>query len=206
MCPFCYIGKKRFENALQQFAHRDQVEVAWKSFQLNPDLVTGQYANINDYLAAVKGISREQAAEMNRQVAAMAAESGVVMNPERSIPANSFRAHRLIHFARSQGNGTEVAGLLFRAYFEDGLNVDDVDVLVDVAGNAGLDRDETRRFLEDRTLPLAEAVEQDIYEARQIGVRGVPYFVFGDKYAVSGAQAEATFLGALEQTWKESGG
>ncbi|MET0637821.1 MAG: DsbA family oxidoreductase [Chitinophagaceae bacterium] len=201
MCPFCYIGKRRFESGLAMFPQRDDIEITWKSFQLNPNLQTNTGKSINEYLADVKGWSVEEARQMNARVTEMAAGEGLTFDFDKAVITNSFDAHRVIQLAKSHGLGDEMEERLFRAYFTEGLDTSDFDTLVKLAAEAGLDPDETARVLAGKE--FTEEVERDLYEARQIGVRGVPYFVFNDRYAVSGAQSGETFLGALQKSWSE---
>jgi predicted DsbA family dithiol-disulfide isomerase len=201
MCPFCYIGKRRFEQALAQFPHKDEVEVYWKSFQLNPAMKTDPTKNINQYLADIKGISLQQAQQMNARVTDMAKEVGLQYDFSKAVVANSFDAHRLIQLAKTKGKGDDMEEQLFKAYFTEGKNTADHTTLLQLATDIGLDATEVKKVLDSND--YAEAVEQDIYEARQIAVRGVPYFVLNDRYAISGAQATETFLGALNTAWAE---
>lgn len=201
MCPFCFIGKRRFEKALEKFPHKEDVEVVWKSFQLNPDMKTQPGKNINEYLAEVKGWSIDQAREMNDRVTAMAREEGLHYNFDRAIVANSFDAHRLVQLAKEKGKGDEMEEALFHAYFEEGKNIADSTTLIDLAAGIGLAKQEVGELLSGQS--YSEQVDADIYEAQQIGVRGVPYFVLNDRYAVSGAQATDTFAGALEKAYGE---
>lgn len=202
MCPFCYIGKRKFEEALDSFENKTDVEVVWKSFQLNPDMVTDPTKNINDYLAESKGWSKEQVTQVQQHVVNMAREAGLDFHFDKAVLANSFDAHRFIQFAKSKGKGSEAEEALFRAYFTDGENTDNHDVIAKIAERIGLDVTQTYNVL--RSGAFSENVASDIYEARQIGVRGVPYFVFNDKYAVSGAQPSDVFLGALRQAYSEA--
>ncbi len=201
MCPFCYIGKRRFENALEQFPGKEHVEIEWKSFQLNPDMKTDPSKSINDFLAEHKGISVAQAKQMNDRVTAMAAEVGLQYDFDKAIAANSFDAHRLSHFAKRYGKQDAVEEALFKAYFTEGKNTADHETLVALAAEAGLNADETRAMLSGTD--FADAVNNDIYEAQQVGARGVPFFVFDNTYAVSGAQPSELFLQMLK---KASGG
>ncbi len=201
MCPFCYIGKRRFENALEQFPGKEHVEIEWKSFQLNPDMKTDPSKSINDFLAEHKGISVTQAKQMNDRVTAMAAEVGLQYDFDKAIAANSFDAHRLSHFAKRYGKQDAVEEALFKAYFTEGKNTADHETLVALAAEAGLNADETRAMLSGTG--FADAVNNDIYEAQQVGARGVPFFVFDNTYAVSGAQPSELFLQMLK---KASGG
>jgi predicted DsbA family dithiol-disulfide isomerase len=199
MCPFCYIGKRRFEAALAQFKNADDVEIEWKSFQLSPGIKTDPGKSIHQYLAEHKGISIEQAKALNDRVTQMAKEVGLVYNFDKAIPANSFRAHRFSHMAKQHGLQDKAEELLFRSYFTEGKNTDDVPTLVELGREIGLDPAEVTRMLESEQ--YAEEVKHDISEARQIGVSGVPFFVFNRKYAVSGAQESKVFVEVLEKSF-----
>lgn len=203
MCPFCYIGKRRFEKALADFPQRDKIEVEWKSFQLNPGLNAPAGQNIHEYLSETKGWSLDYARQVNSQVANMAMEEGLTYDFDKAVVANSFDAHRLIQLAKSQGKGDAMEELLFKAYFTEGKNIADPATLLDLGLTAGLEKEAIKTMLDGNG--YADAVENDIYESQQIGVRGVPYFVFNDKYAVYGAQASETFLGALKKSWSDGG-
>jgi predicted DsbA family dithiol-disulfide isomerase len=201
MCPFCYIGKRRFETALQQFPGKEDIEIVWKSFQLNPAMKTDPAKNINQYLADVKGWTLEYAKQMNAHVTNMAKEVGLHYDFEKAIVANSFDAHRLIQLAKANRKGDEMEERLFKAYFTEGKNTADHATLIQLGAEIGLDPATIKKVLASNE--YADKVEQDIYEAQQIGVRGVPYFVLNDRYAVSGAQASETFSGALNKAWEE---
>ena len=201
MCPFCYIGKRRFENALQQFPGKEAIEVVWKSSQLNPDMKTEPDKNINEYLAEKKGWTIDYAKEMNDHVTNMAKEVGLKYDFDKAIVANSFDAHQLIQLAKANGKGDEMEERLFKAYFTEGKNIADHATLVQLGTDIGLAQEKIKKVLSSHE--YADKVEQDIYEAQQIGVRGVPYFVFNDRYAVSGAQASETFAGALTKAYGE---
>lgn len=201
MCPFCYIGKRRFEKALEQFDAKDKIDIVWKSFQLNPAMETDPSKNITEYLAEVKGWSIPQARQINQQVTDMAKAEGLQYDFDKAIVANSFNAHRLIQLAKVNGKGDAMEEALFKAYFTEGKNIDDQNTLTELAIEIGIAASEVQSIFAGSD--YTEAVENDIYEAQQIGVRGVPYFVLNDKYAVSGAQASETFLGALQKAWGE---
>lgn len=201
MCPFCYIGKRKFEDALSKFENKDQIEVVWKSFELNPSLVTNPDKNLTEYLAESKGWSLDQTRQIQSQVLDMAKEVGLHYDFDKAVVANSFDAHRLIQLAKTKGKGDDAEERLFKAYFIEGKNTGDRETLVQLGTDIGLDSEELSKVLSSDA--FADAVQRDKYEANQIGVRGVPYFVFNDKYAVSGAQASETFLGALRQSYAE---
>lgn len=201
MCPFCYIGKRKFEQALRQFEHADEIQLEWRSFQLNPDLETDPDANINEYLAKTKNWSELEARQMNDRVTKMAAEVGLEYHMDQVVVANSFDAHRLIQFAKTQNKGDEAEEALFEAYFTKGRNMDDLDTLVEIAVQIGLDRKKSREVLEDDR--FSNAVKHDIQTAKSLNIHGVPFFLFNRKFAVSGAQNTETFLKALKQSWND---
>jgi predicted DsbA family dithiol-disulfide isomerase len=201
MCPFCYIGKRRFESALEKFPGAKDVTVEWKSFQLNPDLKTQPGKSINQHLAEIKGWSLEKAAEMNAYVTNMAKDAGLDYHMEKAIVANSFDAHRLSHLAKKHGVQDKVEELLFAAYFTEGKNTADHKVLTEIGVAAGLDAKEIELVLNSEL--YAMDVHNDVNEAQMLGVRGVPFFVFNRKYAVSGAQPEDAFLQTMERAAAE---
>ena len=201
MCPFCYIGKRKFESALEQFPQKDKIEIEWKSFQLNPAMKTEPGKSINEYISEIKGWSPEYAQQMNDHVTGMAAEVGLEYNMDKAVVANSFDAHRFVQYAKTKGKGDDAEEQLFKAYFTDGKNTADYDTLIELGSQIGLDADELRAVLEGTK--FTEQVRHDIYEAQQVGARGVPFFVLDRKYAVSGAQPSETFLGALEKSFAE---
>jgi len=201
MCPFCYIGKRRFENALQQFPFKDQIEIEWKSFQLNPNIKYEPGKNINQFLAEHKGISIERAKEMNDYVTNMAAAEGLRYDFDKAVVANSFDAHRFSHLAAKHGKGDAAEESLFKAYFTEGKNISDRDTLVELGENIGLNKEEVKQTLESNN--YANEVQNDIAEAEALGIRGVPFFVLDRKYAVSGAQSADAFVQALERSFTE---
>lgn len=197
MCPFCYIGKRRFEEALTQFNNADEVEVVWKSYQLNPHLKTDPTINIHQYLANIKGIDLDDARQMNQQVTEMAESVGLAYDFDRAIVANSFDAHRLSHLAAQHGLGNAAEEALFKAYFTEGKNIADKETLIALGAGIGLSAEGIKQML--NTDAFADNVKHDVAEAQQLGVRGVPFFVFDRKFAVSGAQPTAIFLQTLEK-------
>lgn len=200
-CPFCYIGKRKFELALAKFPHKDRVEVTWRSFQLDPTLETQKDINIYDYFSKVKGVSKSQAREMFDNVTEIAQEVGLHFKIEQSVVSNSFNAHRLIQLAKSKGLGNEIEEKLFVIHFTEGKDIDDRKTLIETGISVGLDEQEVKALLDSDA--YSQEVRQDESAAQTIGVRGVPFFVFDDKYAVSGAQSPETFLQVLEKSWEE---
>ena len=201
VCPFCYIGKTHFDEALAQFAEKENIEFVWKSFQLNPDLKTNLDQTLYEHLSESKGITVEQAEGMGIHAALMGQAAGIELNFDKSVVANSFNSHRLIHFAKANGKQQEMKTRLFRAYFTEGKNIDDTETLIALAREIGLDAEEARTVLESNK--YTEEVNNDINESQQLGVRGVPFFVFDRKYAVSGAQPTNAFVETLEKSFAE---
>lgn len=201
MCPFCYIGKRKFESALSQFPHKDEVQVIWKSFQLAPEIKTQIDKNMHQFLSEHKGLSIEQAKGMNDHVQQLARQVGLTYNFERSVVANSFNAHRFTHFSKQSNRQNEAEEILFRSYFTDGKNIDDYQTLIELGKEMGLDAEALQTALENGS--YADNVRADIDEARQVGVRGVPFFVVNRKYAISGAQESNAFLRALQKSFDE---
>lgn len=197
MCPFCYIGKRHLETALSQFPDQ-KFEIEWKSFQLDPTIVPQPGKNVYEYLAERKGMSVEESKQMHAGVVARAAEVGLDYNFEKAVISNSFEAHRLIQLAKTKGLGDTIEETFFKAYFTEGRDLNDNNTLVELCVGIGLNALDVKEVLEDKT-KFANAVRNDISEAQQIGVRGVPFFVFDRKYAVSGAQPIEHF----EQTIRE---
>lgn len=201
MCPFCYIGKRNFEKALAQFAEKEKIEIIWKSFQLDasvPDIATESY---EEYLVKRKGLSAEQVKGMLQNVTQMAHEAGLDYHFDRSVMVNSLKAHRLIQFAKTRKLGDEAEERLFHAFFTEGKSIADIDTLTQLGVEIGLDATELQvAFTEEQ---YAYQVNKDIQEARQIGVNGVPFFVFNRKYAISGAQPPQAFLETLRKSFDE---
>lgn len=202
MCPFCYIGKRHFEEAMKQFQEAEHVEVEWHSFQLDPSLPKpASDLSAYEYLAQRKGMSVEQSKAMHQNVVQMASNAGLNYNFDKAIVANSFDAHRLIQFAKTKQLGDAAEERLFKAYFIEGKNMCDASTLLELAKDIGLNEAEAREVINGDA--YSSEVKKDIEEASQIGVRGVPFFVFNRKYAVSGAQPSATFVNVLEKSFSE---
>lgn len=205
ICPFCYIGKQNFETALEQFADQKSIEVIWKSFQLDPTLPEVAAESYADYLVKRKGMALEQVNGMLANVTAMASHAGLDYQLDQSIIVNSLKAHQLIQFAKSKNLGNEAEERLFKAFFTEGKNIADSETLIQLGKDFGLDVSELKANLEDEKYKYE--IAQDIQEAQNIGVTGVPFFVFDRKYAVSGAQPAEAFLETLNRSfteWKKS--
>jgi protein disulfide-isomerase len=201
-CPFCYIGKRKFEAALAAFEGRDEVIVTWRSFQLNPNLAPQPGKDIYTHLAEMKGISWEQSVQMHQQVKAMAAEAGLDYDFDRTVVANSYDAHRLIQLAKTEGLGDAAEEQLFKAYFTEGKDIGNHAILTQLGEAIGLEATTVKDVLAQSA--YSKEVDADIEEARALGIRGVPFFVIDRKYAVSGAQAPEAFLSVLRQARQEN--
>ncbi|AWN22752.1 disulfide bond formation protein DsbA [Deinococcus irradiatisoli] len=200
-CPWCYIGKRRFEQALAQFPNRDQVDVVWHSFELDPSAPQRDEMAMRERLAAKYGRSSAEAQAMLDQMTQTAAGEGLEYHFEKAQPSNTFQAHQLLHLAAEHGVQDALKERFLSAYLREGQHLGDTDTLVALAAEVGLSPDEARHALEQQT--YAQAVRQDEAQAQAYGIQGVPFFVLGGKYGVSGAQAPETLLGALKQVWSE---
>jgi predicted DsbA family dithiol-disulfide isomerase len=202
VCPWCYVGKRHFEKALSRFNHADQVQVEWRSFELDPDSPRRVDMPVTEMLQRKYGMSREQAIAANEKMTALAASVGLEYHLDEAQRGNTFDAHRLIHLAASHGLGDAMKERLLAAYFTEGLPVGDVPTLVALGIEVGLDPDEVATVLAGDT--FGAEVRQDESRARALGANGVPFFVIDETYGISGAQPPEVLLGAMEQAWSET--
>lgn len=201
MCPFCYIGKQNFEAALAQFSDRKDLEVIWKSFQLDPSLPEIAQESFQDYLVKRKGINHEQVSKMLSNVTMSAKQVGLDFHLDQSVIVNSIKAHQLIQFAKTKSLGNEIEERLFQAFFTESKNIADVETLIQLGKEVGMDKAELKNiFTDEKYLKMAQ---QDFEEARSLGISGVPFFVFDRKYAISGAQPVDVFLETLQGSFAE---
>jgi predicted DsbA family dithiol-disulfide isomerase len=198
VCPWCYIGKRRFEAALEQFEHRDEVEITWRAFELDPDAPRDPEGTHRERLAAKLGRGLEEIDAMQAHVTELAAAEGLEYHLDRARGANTFDAHRLLALAREQGLQDVAWERLMHAYFSEGENVSDRATLIRLGGEIGVD---AQVALDDER--YAEAVREDEDLAARMGIRGVPFFVLGRRFGVSGAQPADAFLEALRQAWTD---
>ncbi|MEX5633390.1 DsbA family oxidoreductase [Parafrankia sp. FMc2] len=197
VCPWCYIGKRRLEKALASYEHAGEVEVVWRSFQLDPTQRRGENLPTSQMLASKYGVSPAEATAMNDRVTALAAEEGLAYRLDLAVTANTLDAHRLIHFAATRGLADAAQDRLLRAALVDGAAVDDPDTLVRLAAEVGLPADATREALDGGA--YAEDVRADLEQARALGIRGVPFYAVDRTYGVSGAQPVETLLDLLRR-------
>jgi predicted DsbA family dithiol-disulfide isomerase len=202
VCPWCFIGKRKLEAALSRFPHADQVEVVWRSFQLDPSVPEGHTEPTLPALAAKYGRSGEEMAGMQRRVEEVAAAEGLHYHLAEGVRGNTLLAHQLIHLAAERGLGGAMKERLLRGYFEEQRSVFDVDSLVPLAVEVGLDEAEVRAALADRR--YLAAVREDIDTARALGATGVPFFVVDRTYGAAGAQPAEVLLQLLERAWADS--
>lgn len=202
MCPFCYIGKHNFENALEKLPFKDKVEVEWKSFQLDPTLEQGNAISTAQYFKDKKGFQEPQAQQMMNHVAEAGKAAGLEFNFSKALITNTFSAHKLLHLAKKYKKANEMEELLFKAHFTEGKDVSDVNVLINLASALELNEEEARKAVTSEEFDYE--INQDILEARNNGISSVPFFVLNGKYAVSGAQPVDVFKNALMQTYQET--
>ena len=200
-CPFCFVGKRKFEKALEKFPHAEQLEIIWHSFQLDPNLVTQTDINPYEYFATAKGITVERAKAMHSGAEMAGKEAGIDFNFDDSKVANSFKGHLMIQLSKTKNLVNEMEEALFEAQFLKGQNIDDEETLINIAKSIGFSEEEAKNALQSDE--LAYLVKQDMQLAAQLGINAVPFFVINDKYGISGAQQPELFLEALEKTWTE---
>ena len=197
VCPWCYLGKRRFERALAQFEGAGDVEVTWRSFQLNPAQPKGDPRNHDEYLASKMGVSVAQVHQMNERLVGLAAEEGLDYHFETYKVINTFDAHRVMHLARALGKGTEAHERMLRAQLVEGELLEDDATLARLMAEIGIPEGRTLDVLaSDR---FTAEVEEEIQDAAALGCTGVPFFVFDRKYGVSGAQGSDVFLNVLRR-------
>lgn len=198
MCPYCYIGKLHYEKALEQFEWKDQIELEWKAFQLNPDLPDkGNGIPVMDYLHNTVGVSEDDTKKMNEQIAELAKENGVKSNLENAFAANTLDAHRLIKLAATKGLDSKVMQLISKAYFEEAKDYSDHTFLTEIGTTAGLEKKEVEKLLGNDD--YAYEVKQDIQEANNLGFDTVPTFLFNRKHALVGSQPVGAFIKTLQK-------
>jgi predicted DsbA family dithiol-disulfide isomerase len=204
VCPWCAIGKRRFETALGRFEHRADVDVVWRAFELDPHAPARRTGDLAEILAAKYGMTHDEARAANERLTRMATEEGLDFHLERAQPGNTFDAHRLLHFARHAGPGVQDAlkERLFVAYFTEGAPLGDHETLCRLAAEAGLDAQRCTEILAgDR---YSDEVRADEREAHELGVTGVPFFVVDGRFGIPGAQDADTILEVLRRAWTQA--
>ena len=198
-CPWCYIGKRKFEAGVAEFD--GEVEVEYHSFELSPDTSLDFDGNTVDYLSQRKGMPVDEVKKMLTHVSGIAADVGLDYHFDDVHQTNTIKAHELLHFAKSKGRQIDMKERLLKSYFVDGRHVGKIDELADLAAEIGLDRDEAQRALDAGT--YTADVKADVAQAQAYGIQGVPFFVIDGKYGVSGAQDSSAFTNMLEQVQSE---
>jgi predicted DsbA family dithiol-disulfide isomerase len=201
VCPFCYIGKRLLEQAINKFSHKDQVKVLFKSYELDPYGESDTSLSVDEVLAEKYNMTMEQVKTMNEQVIQKAVTVGLNYNFDTMVQTNTLDAHRLAKYATKAGKGAELTERILKAHFTESKFIGDKDILTELAVEVGLEQNEVKRVLSGND--YADAVRADEKEAKQLGVQGVPFFVFNRKYAISGAQPLDLFMDTLEKVWRE---
>ena len=202
VCPWCYIGKRRFEAALERFEHRDEITIMWRSFELDPEAAREQMGNAAERLAGKYGMTIERAQQLHAEMTERAAAEGLEYHLDVSRGGNTFDAHRMIHLAATYGHQADAQERLMRAYFTEGEDISVWDNLVRLMGEVGVDPVQAREALElDR---FADDVREDENLAGRLGIQGVPFFVLDRRFGVSGAQPPELLLDALQRAWDEA--
>lgn len=201
VCPFCYIGKRRLEEALESTELKDTAEVVFKAYQLDPDSPKVTDLKMHDVLSTKYNMSMDEAKKMTENIAAQAKEVGLDYDFENMRRANTFDAHRLVKLAETENLGAEMTEALLNAYFVEAQQIGDPEFLTQLGASVGLASERVRAMLESDE--FASNVKEDIAEAGQVGVKGVPFIVINRKYAISGAQPAATFAEALQKVAQE---
>ncbi len=202
ICPWCYIGTRRFENALAGFAQRESVQVIWRSFELDPNAPRQRDGTLEELLAKKYRVSLEQAAEMNARVTRIAREVGLDYRLSIARPGNTFDAHRLLHYADSRKLGDRATERIMHGYFSEGLEVGDRAALARLAPEFGIAESEALTMLESDN--YSSDVRADEARAAEFGVTGVPFFLFDERSAITGAQAVEVFAEALQRQQTDS--
>jgi predicted DsbA family dithiol-disulfide isomerase len=202
VCPWCYIGKRRFEQALETFEHADEVTVMWRSFELDPEAPKTPEGTAAERLAAKYGMSVERAQTLHAEMTERAAAEGLEFRFDLARGGNTFDAHRVIHLAATYGHQAAAQERLMRAHFSEGEAISDPETLVRLVAEVGVDEAEARDVLGgDR---FAADVREDELLATQLGIQGVPFFVLDRRFGVSGAQPPEVLVQALERAWDEA--
>jgi predicted DsbA family dithiol-disulfide isomerase len=195
VCPFCFIGKKKLEKAISKLNLSDQVEIEWHSFQLDPDFPKGESIPSSEYLAKRKNFPLEQINSIQQQLTASAKPYGIDFQFDKSLSFNTMDVHRLWQWSKTLGKSSELKEALMLAYFTNGVDLSKEENVLKVVEICGLDRIEAQAIF--RSDAFSNDVDEDIYQASQIGVRGVPFFVINNQFAISGAQEDSVFESAL---------
>ena len=202
-CPYCYIGERQLEKALENFSDREDIEISFKSFELDPSASYKTTTNTRERISEKYRISTEKAQQMIDSITEYAKSVGLDFNYDTVRYTNTFGAHRIAKYAETKGKGIEISEKLLHAYFTENKQMSDHKVLTDIAIEIGLDKLEVEDILKGEELKFAEDVRNDEYEASRLGIHAVPFFVINEKYSISGAQPQEVFEQAIEKALKE---
>jgi len=197
VCPFCFIGKKKLEQAIDKLNLNQQVEIEWHSFQLDPDFPVGEAIPSSTYLAQRKNFPVEQINAIEQQLTTSAKPYGIDFRFDKALSFNTLAVHRLWQWSKTLGKSSELKEALMQAYFTDGIDLSKEENVLQVVENCGLDKIKAQTILKSNQ--FSNEVDEDIYHASQIGVRGVPFFVLNNQFAISGAQEDSVFENALKK-------
>ncbi len=202
VCPFCYIGERRLQNAIETLPYKERIEVDFRSFELDPNHPGYSGSSIHEVLSQKYGMSLDQAKGQNDQIGLLAKDLGLDYDADAMKYTNTLNAHRLLKFAKEKGKEKEVLENLFSAYFAEGKDLGDTDTLIEIMENSGFDKEESRKVIDDSSAYL-DQVRMDEAMARQYSINSVPFFLIDNKYSISGAQPAETFVQALNKAWQE---
>lgn len=204
VCPFCYVGKRKMEKAIAELNATAQVQINWHSFQLDPNFPKGQSMSTTEYLVKRKGYPKDQVVIMQKQVADLGKEYGINFQFEQAKSFNTGDVHRLIHWAKKEDKANELKEKLMHTYFTNGVDLNDVNNILTLVAEIGLDTSKARSVLQGTEYQTE--VENDIRKGREIGITGVPYFLINGKQSISGAQRDEVFIKALSSALQNSTG
>jgi len=206
-CPFCFIGKRQLENALKEFPHSNQIEVEWKSFLLDPSIPKDANQSLSDYFINTKGLTLSQVEKLTKRIQNHAHQAGLDFNYDRAIAANTLNAHRLSHLAKTKSAELQnrAEDLLFKAYFIEGKNVNEMQVLIEIGTQLGLEAKEVEETIMEQR--FSEAIRKEGEEATTLGIPVIPHLILNKQQVISGVQTEEKLLQIVEkayQEWKEN--
>ena len=196
VCPFCYVGKKKIQQVIEKLNIEDEVQIIWRSYQLDPDLPSEKAYPSLEYLMLKKNISAEQMQGMNEYLKQQGLEYGIDFQLDKSMVFNTFNAHRLLQWSKEFNKSSELKEAFMKAYFTDGIDLSNPDNLISAVGMVGLDTEKAKEIFNSTS--YSESVNDDIYQSKTINLRGVPHFLFNDKFFISGAQEDLVFENAIK--------
>jgi predicted DsbA family dithiol-disulfide isomerase len=196
VCPFCYVGKKKIQQVIEKLNIEDEVQIIWRSYQLDPDLPSEKAYPSLEYLMLKKNISAEQMQGMNEYLKQQGLQYGIDFQLDKSMVFNTFNAHRLLQWSKEFNKSSELKEAFMKAYFTDGIDLSNPDNLISAVGMVGLDTEKAKEIINSTS--YSESVNDDIYQSKTINLRGVPHFLFNDKFFISGAQEDLVFENAIK--------